>query len=107
MKWLRQQRKVDTLSAKASVRARQSRRFRLKIGQWGVHMAQQPGTLAWSFSTGLLVGAGTDKAKARRAQALLKWMNVSAMALRFLEKAILPQHQALEPEERITDRNGQ
>ena len=78
MKWLRQQRKVDALSRKAAVRARQSRRFLRRIREGLLRMARRPETLAWAFAAGTLAGAGADRRKARQVKSLLGWANTVA-----------------------------
>jgi len=107
MKWLRQQRRVDDLSRRVSVRARQARRFRLEVVRRSVRLARKPGTLAWAFAAGTLVGAGADRANVRRAQGLLKWINFTTMVWGFLGDKLQGTHVDLSPGGRTAASPGQ
>jgi len=107
MIWLSQQRKVDALSARASVRARQAARFRLKIHLWRIRAIRQPETLAWAFAVGALVGAGADPKEVRRTKTLLRWLNFASTVWGVLGKTIQPAQKSLESGEREAASPGQ
>jgi len=96
MRWLRQQRKVDDLSARASARAFRAARLRGAMGCWLKSTLQQPASLTWAFASGILVGTRADAKNARRARALLKWVNFTGMVWGFLEQKVrrVPKVQA-------------
>ena len=57
MKWLRQQNRVEMLSAAAEQNAEQMNQLRAHLGQQVRACLQQTGTLAWAFSAGILYGS--------------------------------------------------
>ncbi|HKX55419.1 MAG TPA: hypothetical protein VJN01_04935 [Xanthomonadales bacterium] len=85
MKWLRQQRKVESLSLAAKVNAGRMYRMRRRLQQHIHRSLQQPGSLAWAFAAGCLFGS----ARAQRmdkdiAAAGLHQQHTAAIVLQYL-----------------------
>ncbi len=84
MKWLRQQTRVERLSAGATQNAEQMHQLRLQLHQQVRHRLQQPGTLAWSFAAGTLYGAANsrkrdEQPRDERSVSLLRYLNSAAI----------------------------
>lgn len=84
MKWLRQQSRVELLSAEAIKNTEQMHQLRLQLHQQVRHRLQQPGTLAWSFAAGTLYGAANSRKRDEqprddRSASLLRYLNSAAI----------------------------
>ena len=77
MKWLKQQRKVALLSARATQRAQQAELLKHEIHDRVMYQLRQPETLTWAFAAGAFVGAGRDPDHASRTRNLVTWMGTA------------------------------
>jgi hypothetical protein len=85
MKWLRQQRKVESLSLAVQVNAGRMYRMRRRLRQRIHHSLQQPGSLVWAFAAGCLFGSARAERVAKDdAVTGLHQQPVSAVVLQYL-----------------------
>lgn len=106
MQWLRQQRKVESLSKAVQVSAGRMHLMRQRLQQRAHRNLQQPGSLIWAFAAGCLFGsarapgmAKEDAVKGQHQQQVsanvLQYLNSMAIVLNLLSamRAEQPQDQ--------------
>ena len=90
MKWLRQQRKVESLCAAAQVNAGRMYRMRRRLQQRVHHNLQQPGSLVWAFAAGCLYGSARAQRKFKDDAATgMHQQHLSAIVLQYLNSVAI------------------
>lgn len=87
MKWLRQQRKVESLSTEVKANGGHMRHLRYQLVQRVHWRLQQPGTLAWAFAAGCLFGSAQPQPRSQQAgsgSTVAQKMRASASTVRYL-----------------------
>jgi len=79
MKWLKQQSKVEALSAASLQHAEHMSAVRRQLHSRVHARVQQPGTLAWAFAGGALVGATRGGEPGPDRLDLFRYMNTAAL----------------------------
>ena len=85
MSWLQQQHRVERLAIRATNNARQMQRIRWQISQKLYGRLQQPGSLAWAFAMGILLGANrSGESIVYDGFSIFRWFNAGATVWSFL-----------------------
>ncbi len=75
MTLLRQQQKVEMLSARATQSALRACELRHRISQSMVNRLQQPDMLIWAFSAGALSGSRLSQNSVSHVKSIVNWFN--------------------------------
>lgn len=94
MFWLRQQKKVERLSAEAEQNAEQMQQLRECLVERLRTRLQQPGTLAWAFAAGALVGGTKSQQQKQDGYSMMHYLNGAVIALKFLSDHLPDQPSA-------------
>lgn len=82
MKWLKQQRKVETLSRQASVLAAESKLTGQQLHAQTMARLKRPETLIWAFAAGAFWMATPPGNRLSRAQSLTRFATTTSFVLK-------------------------
>ncbi len=84
MKWLSQRRKVEALSAQASLLSVESRALKQQLHDRATAQLRRPETLIWAFAAGVFWISNPVTRRLGRIQSLLKFASTSSYILKLL-----------------------